>query len=155
VVSDTHWEANVCYTLRYMPISIEGSIEVAANQQRRSLPPLPSASPHQNPRLLPRLASCVASITHYPFYLHLDFERANVNNNKRAALQQRVVCYYATLQSFPHVRSLPLPYTCYTYYHRGNGPVCILCSLRRTIVQTMRLRCSAYYAYHTHKPSPP
>jgi hypothetical protein len=73
-----------------MPISIEGSIEVAANQQRRSLPSLPSASPHQNPRLLPRLASCVASISHYPFYLHLDFKRANVNNNKRAALQQRV-----------------------------------------------------------------
>jgi hypothetical protein len=76
--------------LRYMPISIEGSIEVAANQQRRSLPPLPSASPHQNPRLLPRLASCIASITHYPFHLHLDFKRANVNNNKCAALQQRV-----------------------------------------------------------------
>jgi hypothetical protein len=73
-----------------MPISIEGSIEVAANQQRCSLLPLPSASPHQNPRLLPRLASCVASITHYPFHLHLDFERANVNNNKRAAAKQRV-----------------------------------------------------------------
>jgi hypothetical protein len=87
--------------LRYMAMSIEGSMEVAANQQRRSTAPLLSASPHQNPRLLPRLASCrieylllcFASITHYPFYLHLDFEiryRANVNNNKRAALQQRV-----------------------------------------------------------------
>jgi hypothetical protein len=87
--------------LRYMTISIESSMEVAANQQRRSTALLLSASPHQNPRLLPRLASCrieylllcFASITHYPFYLHLDFEiryRANVNNNKRAALQQRV-----------------------------------------------------------------
>jgi len=84
-----------------MTISIEGSMEVAANQQRRSKAPLPSAPPHQNPRLLPCLASCsteylplcVASITHYPFHLHLDFKiryRANVNNNKCAALQQRV-----------------------------------------------------------------
>jgi hypothetical protein len=60
--------------LRYMPMAIEGSMEVAANQQRRSLPPLPSASPHQNPWLLPRLASCVAFITHYPSYLHLDLK---------------------------------------------------------------------------------
>ena len=81
-----------------MHVVIEGSVEVVANQQRRSTAPLPSASPHQNPRLLPRLASCrtryllfcVASITHYPVHLHLNFERANVNNNKRAALQQRV-----------------------------------------------------------------
>jgi len=58
--------------LRYMHVVIEGSVEVVANQQRRSTAPLPSASPHQNPRLLPRLASCrtryllfcVASITH-------------------------------------------------------------------------------------------
>jgi hypothetical protein len=69
-------------TLRYMTISIEGSMKVAANQQRCSPAPLPSTSPHQNPRLLLRLASCrteyrllcVASITHYPFHLHLDFK---------------------------------------------------------------------------------
>jgi hypothetical protein len=81
-----------------MPMAIEGSVEVVANQQRRSTAPLPSASPHQNPQLLPRLASyrtryllfCVASITHYSVHLHLDFERVNVNNNKRAASQQRV-----------------------------------------------------------------
>jgi hypothetical protein len=76
-------------------------MEVAANQQRRSTTPLPSALPRQNPRLLPRLASCrteylllcVASIIHYPFHLHLDFKlryRANVNNNKRTAAKQRV-----------------------------------------------------------------
>jgi hypothetical protein len=76
-------------------------MEVAANQQRRSTTPLPSASPHQNPWLLPRLASCrteylllcVASIIHYTFHLHLDFKlryRANVNNNKRAAAKLRV-----------------------------------------------------------------
>jgi hypothetical protein len=68
-----------CQRLRYMPMAIEGSVEVVANQQRRSTAPLPSASPHQNPELLPRLASyrtryllfCVASITHYSVHLHL------------------------------------------------------------------------------------
>ena len=77
---------------------IEGSVEVVANQQRRSTVTLPSASPHQNARLLPRLASCrteylllcVASITHYLVHLHLNFKRATVTNNIRAALQQRV-----------------------------------------------------------------
>jgi hypothetical protein len=84
-----------------MTISIKDSIEVAANQQRCSTTPLPGASPHQSPQLLLCLASCrteylllcVASIIHYPFHLHLDFKlryRANVNNNKCAALQQRV-----------------------------------------------------------------
>jgi hypothetical protein len=38
----------------------------------------------------------VASITHYSIYLYLDFKRVNVNNNKRAALQQRVSALFAT-----------------------------------------------------------
>jgi hypothetical protein len=71
-----------------------------ANHRRRFPIPLPSASPYQNPRLLPRLPSrrteylllCVGPITHYlfHFHLHLHFKRANVNNNKRAAAKQRV-----------------------------------------------------------------
>jgi hypothetical protein len=69
-----------------------------ANHRRRFPISLLSASPYQNPRLLPRLPSrrteylllCVESITHYLFHLHLHFKRANINNNKLAALQQRV-----------------------------------------------------------------
>lgn len=69
-----------------------------ANYRRRCCIPLPSASPHQSPQMLPRLPSCrieylllcVRSITHYLFHLHLHFARANVNNNKRAALQSRL-----------------------------------------------------------------
>jgi hypothetical protein len=76
----------------------EPSLELSTNHRCRCPIPLPSASPHQNPWLLPRLPSCrteylllcVRSITHYLFHLHLYFNRANVNNNKRAALQQRV-----------------------------------------------------------------
>jgi hypothetical protein len=67
-----------------------------ANHRRRFPIPLPSASPHQNLRLLQRLPSCrteylllcVGSITHYLFHLHLHLKRANVNNKKRAALQR-------------------------------------------------------------------
>jgi hypothetical protein len=76
----------------------EPSLHLIANHRRRSIKPLPSASPYQNPRLLPCLPSCrteylllcVGSITHYLFYLHLNLYRVNVNNNKRAAQQNRV-----------------------------------------------------------------
>jgi hypothetical protein len=76
----------------------EPSPGLTANHRGRSSTPLPSPSPHQNPRLLPRLASCktkylalcVGPITHCPFYLHLHFGRANLNNKKRAAAKQRV-----------------------------------------------------------------
>jgi hypothetical protein len=50
------------------------------------------------------------------------------------------------------MRSLSLLYTYYTYYYCSNRLICILCSLRRTIVQTIQLRCSTYYAYYTYKP---
>ena len=99
---------------------------------------LPSASPHQNLRLLPRLPSfsteylllCVRSITHYLFHLHLNFERANVITTNAllcsSALRvTRARCLLLRL-SFPFVRSLPLPYACYSYHHRGYGPVYVL-----------------------------
>jgi hypothetical protein len=92
-------ELRLTNPLRYMTMAIKGSMEVSANQPRQSIAPLPSASPHQSSRLLPRLASCrteylllcLRSITHYPFHHHLNFGRANTNNNRRAAAKQRVM----------------------------------------------------------------
>jgi len=80
----------------------EPSPGLTANHRYCRTISLLSPSPHQNPRLLPRLASCrteylapcVRSITHCSSHLHLNVKiryRANVNINKHAATLQRVM----------------------------------------------------------------
>jgi hypothetical protein len=46
-----------------------------------------------------------------------------------------------------YARSFLLPYACYRYYYRSDGPVHILSSLKRADLQAMQLRCPAYYAF--------